>query len=605
MGNIEQGYKRRREAYDRLQQRQVKAIGLISNLRLIVFLVGMASAIILYITKNYYLFTAAILTALIIFILLVIKHGKLHKNKVYSALLHSINNHSIKRLKGEWEDFEDEGKDFIDENHSYSQDLDIFGKSSLYQWICAAKTHYGRLKLMEMLTIRPQQIDDIYTRQEAVLELAPKLWWRQRFLAEGLLVSDKKYNPENLIQWANGKNEFFHNPSVIIFLRVVPVITGLLVLISVVTHIVPYYIPVLALLFQYILLSIKRKERYQVFSTAGNYKDDIKVYYKMLKFIEKQPFQSEYLKKVKGSMCSEKGLMASRQIDKLSRIIDSTANRYNAYYHVFNILTLWDYQNMIILEKWKAKSGPLMKKWLEAIGTVEALSSLSIIRYDQRDWVMPEILAGTDNIFEAKDIGHPLLTGRKVKNDVLFQPPTRVLLITGSNMSGKSTLLRTAGINLVLAYAGAPVCAKAFRATLMDIHTCMRVSDNLGKSISSFYAELLRIKTIVTEANAGKKVFLLLDEIFKGTNSIDRHTGARALIQKLSKTNSIGFVSTHDLELSNLEEENSKIKNYHFREYYRDDEIYFDYKLCRGPSTTRNARYLMRMAGIDINDQEV
>ena len=253
---------------------------------------------------------------------------------------------------------------------------------------------------------------------------------------------------------------------------------------------------------------------------------------------------------------------------------------------------------MIALESLKKKSGKLIKTWLDTIGEFEALSSLSNLRYDNPDWTFPKI---TDKPYyiRARDMGHPLITENRVCNDLKIDGPTRALLITGSNMSGKSTYLRTAGINLVLAYAGGPVCAKEFHCNIFYIYTCMRVSDNLEKNISSFYAELLRIKEIVDESKRSK-VFFLLDEIFKGTNSHDRHEGAKILIKRLLDNNAIGLISTHDLELGVLERESSgKVRNYHFKEYYKNREIHFDYKLNPGISTTRNAMYLIKMVGIN------
>ncbi|MBA8788538.1 MutS-related protein [Clostridium saccharobutylicum] len=186
-------------------------------------------------------------------------------------------------------------------------------------------------------------------------------------------------------------------------------------------------------------------------------------------------------------------------------------------------------------------------------------------------------------------------------NNINVEDPYQIILITGSNMSGKSTFLRTIGINIVLAYAGAPVCADQFCCNIMELYTCMKISDNLGESISSFYAEILRIKNIVKASKNSENILFLLDEIFKGTNSIDRITGARILMRQLCRNGNLGFVSTHDLELSEMEKQmNSKIKNYHFSEYYIDNRINFDYKLKKGVSTTRNAIYLMKLAGIDI-----
>ena len=238
---------------------------------------------------------------------------------------------------------------------------------------------------------------------------------------------------------------------------------------------------------------------------------------------------------------------------------------------------------------------------MDTIAELEALSSLAIIHRDYPAWRFPEINAESFGIVAVK-MGHPLL-GTSVCNDLAMEKGSGILLITGSNMSGKSTLLRTVGINLVLAYAGAPVFAERFNCSLLRIYTCMRVSDNLGENIYSFYAELLLIKQIVSASNSEGKIFFLLDEIFKGTNSQDRHAGAKALIRQLSKVGAMGLVSTHDLELGDMERESDRrIRNYHFREYYKNDEIHFDYKLRSGISTTRNAMYLIKMAGIDVDE---
>jgi DNA mismatch repair ATPase MutS len=258
---------------------------------------------------------------------------------------------------------------------------------------------------------------------------------------------------------------------------------------------------------------------------------------------------------------------------------------------------------MIALDKWKREYGENVEKWLKVIGEFEALSSLALINFDYPERCFPKF-NDDDLVLRAKGIYHPLLPGSPVTNDVQLGRNHRILLITGSNMSGKSTLLRTLGINLVLAYAGAPVSAESFNCSLMNIYTCMRISDNLEKNISSFYAEILRIKKIVKAVTSGETIFFLLDEIFKGTNSIDRHLGAETLIDRLSRKNALGLVSTHDLELGSIEDQNNNVKNYHFQEYYKNDDIHFDYKLKPGVSTTRNAVYLMKMAGIKFEENQ-
>lgn len=602
MAGIKQKYEKRAHHYNKLLKKQEKAERYIINLRPAVFIVGIGAAVLAYMVHNYILLTAVLVLFAALFFYLVVRHERLKNYTIYTTLLRDINATSLKRLQGEWNTFTDDGGDFKDNNHSYSEDLDIFGKNSLFQWINTANTFIGRNKLSDLFLGKVGNVDDILARQEAVNELATALSWRQRFVVEGMLKKRKMRDPQELIRWTRESNELLGSFWVVLMIRICPIITVMLVITGLIMDKIPWYLPITALVVQFAMLSYKKKERYRLFNIAEHYADDLKVYYKMIKLFEKRRFKSPHINKIKNEIKDKNGLEVYKQVDKLSSIIDSISNRKNLFYVFFNVLALWDFQNMIALERWKQKSRPVLKKWFEALGRIEALASLAVIRFENPDWVMPVICDENETVFETRGIGHPLLTGERTYNDFTIDNKVKVLLITGSNMSGKSTLLRTAGINLVLAYAGAPVCARWFQASIMEINTCMRVSDNLGESISSFYAELLKIKKIVTEAESGKKVFFLLDEIFKGTNSLDRHTGARVLINKLSLTNSIGLVSTHDLELCELERDNDKIANYHFQEYYKDGKIYFDYKLRPGPSTTRNALYLMQLAGINVDE---
>ncbi len=595
-------YERRRDHYLRINQKYNKAINITSNLRLLVFISGIALSIFLLIVKYYFILGALFIVFVVSFGYLLFVHDKMFKARMYTSLLAKINEDSLKRLNGEWSTFSDDGKDFLDVSHEYAHDLDIFGNRSVFQWINSANTYLGRRALSGLLSGNKKDEVSIKARQEAVGELAGKLGWRQRFLCEGLVVSDGMKVPEKLISWATEEHGFYRKPWLGIAVKVLPIITILSLLLSLWIEVIPYYVSALFIVLQYFILLFKRGERKEIFNTADKFNKDISIYYKMLWQFERKKFKSVLINKISGKMAGNSGMPAYKQVKRLSKIIDSISNRHAPFYFVFNILTLWDYHNVVVLEKWKKKSGTHLRAWLEGMAEIEALSSLSIIKHDNPDWITPEISDEQESHFESLQMGHPLITSNRVCNHLGFNTPTKVLLITGSNMSGKSTLLRTAGINLVLGYAGAPVCAAAFRASVMDIHSCMRVSDDLGKSISSFYAELLRIKEILKEAKEGRKVFFLLDEIFKGTNSRDRHTGARVLIEELSKTKAIGMVSTHDFELCDLETKNSKIMNYHFEEYYKDNKIYFDYKLRNGVSNTRNAIYLMKMAGIDIDD---
>jgi hypothetical protein len=593
-------YEKRQESFGKLLKKQKKVERNISNLRLGIFAAGVGVVAFAYITHYYIIFAAVFAILAGFFIYLAIFHERLIVRMKYTDLLFEINSASLKRMNGEWNKFADAGEDFVDDNHNYSGDLDIFGKNSLFQWINTAKTFIGREMLRDLVSGVIGDMDDVRERQEAVQELTAMLNWRQRFTAEGMVKAKKIYNPEELIAWGKESNQIFRKTWVIVVFRIFPIVTILLITAGFIMNIIPSYFPSTALLIQFGLVSYKVRERYRMFSIFENYNEDLRVYYKMLKLVEKRKFKSVLLNKIKDNIKNVAKSEAYRQVDKLSSIVDSISNRRNLFYMVFNTLTLWDFQSIIAFERWKQESGHLLKDWFDTVGRMEALASLAVIGFENPDWATPVICGGSQTVLDAKDLGHPLITLNRVHNDITIDGKAKVILVTGSNMSGKSTFLRTTGINLVLAYAGAPVCAKYFEASMMEICTCMRIKDNIEESISSFYAELLKIKKIVSESESGKRVFFLLDEIFRGTNSKDRHTGARVLINKLSLTNSIGLVSTHDLELCELEQENDKIVNYNFREFYEDGKINFDYKLRLGPSTTRNALHLMRLAGIEV-----
>ncbi|WP_249175680.1 MutS family DNA mismatch repair protein, partial [Clostridium tyrobutyricum] len=365
-------------------------------------------------------------------------------------------------------------------------------------------------------------------------------------------------------------------------------------------YVIPYYVPIFLVSIQCIILRIKRKDRLKNLVVAEKYNYNIKMYKGMLKHIEKYKFKSKYILNLYKKLYNNDGLGASKQLEAFSRICGSIANRRNMLYSILNPILLLDYHWNISVESWKIKSGKNFKKWIDVIGELEVLSSISTIKYNNPCWTMPKIINGSSRI-TAKTIGHPLLGEKRVCNSLNIGKSYSVMLITGSNMSGKSTFMRTVGVNIILAYTGAPVCAEQFCCTIIDLYTCMRIDDNLAQNISSFYAEILKIKNIVKASKERKNVLFLLDEIFKGTNSIDRHTGAMILISQLSRNGNLGIVSTHDLELGKMADyKNSKIKNYHFSEYYTENKIYFDYKLKLGISSTRNAVYLMKLAGIEI-----
>ncbi|SPF35711.1 MutS domain V family protein [Candidatus Desulfosporosinus infrequens] len=593
-------YEKRKTYYSRRLEKLTQTINRLSNVRLVTFLAGCVLAVFFYMTQRSSLGWGIVILTLVSFAGLVLWHQKLRTQQNYMRVLYENHDQALKRLEGEWKSFPDNGEDFRDPTHPYSEDLDLFGTGSLFQWINVAKTFRGREKLKEALTEPPIGIETILKKQAAIKELARNLAWRQRFLAEARLTKRPLNSPEPIIEWAKTYDPNYLRLRVLILTRALPIITSAFLLCYLLTARVSFWFPLTGLLVQTIILLVG-KGRGKVLNAVYTYKDSIKIYEKMLERFEKRTFQAEHLQALKKGLYNRDGKTAFEQIRKLASLAELIANRSNAMFLIINILTLWDIQCMIALESWKEKSGRSLGYWVETLAELEALASLAIIPRDHPDWGTPDISRENRDIVASK-MGHPLLR-ESVCNDLSMTKGSGILLITGSNMSGKSTLLRTMGINLVLAYAGASVCAQRFSCSVLRIYTCMRVSDNLGENISSFYAELLRIKEIVSASKTEEKIFFLLDEIFKGTNSQDRHAGAKVLIRQLSKVGAMGMVSTHDLELGDLERESDRrIRNYHFREYYKNDQIYFDYKLRSGISTTRNAMYLIKMAGIEVDD---
>ncbi len=584
-------YQKRIKHYDKSIKQLSKRLNSISRFRFFVILAMLGTIVFAELDKLSYTYALA-LPFLVVFAFLVIRHRKLKAKLGYEVILKQINIESVMRLNDKWTEFKDKGEEFIDESHSYSYDLDLFGQGSLFQLINTANTSIGRARLAEMFTKPDLNKTAITKKQNAISELAKKRWWRTKLQAEGKVIKEN-VNIQHLTGWAQNKNLNYSNTWFIAGSRLLPVITaGTLLLAGV--GLLAASIPVGLLTVQFLLLMLNIKNHNSEFTALYKYKNCIKAYQKILRQFEKSSFKSEYLRELSDGL-KVKGLSAIEQLKRLERLVNRIENRNNQLFIVVNVVLLWDYQCLIALEKWKNQSGTMLKKWLQAVGEIEALASLANIEYNYPAWAKPEITEKPSTII-AEDIGHPLLKSR-VCNDAHISDAVRILLITGSNMSGKSTYLRTIGINLVLAYIGAPVCADYLKCSIFNIQTCMRISDNLNKGLSSFYAELLKIKQIVEATAADPQVFFLLDEIFKGTNSYDRHIGAKRVIKKLHENGAVGLVSTHDLELGLLEED--IIKNYHFQEHYDDNEICFDYKLKSGISSTRNALYLMKIIGIE------
>ncbi len=592
-------YINRLKIYTDLIKKQNNSIKTIEYLRLLTLIVGISITIYTFNVNKHFVSIGIFIFSLAIFIYLVNQHNKEIKKRKYSMALKDINESALKRLNGQWKNFEDDGSEFKHKEHPYSEDLDIFGENSLFQWINTCKTFMGREALKNRLLNPLKTSCDINMTQESLQELAVDLKWRQLFEAEAMVIPSEPISPKELYKWGKDRNELYIKSWFAFTIKLLPFLTLMLMILSYGTSLISFKLPYIMLIIQISLLFIDVKKRNTTFKSLYKYKNSITIYSKMLTLIEEKDFKSSYLKQLKNNLFTSKNISAVKSIKKLSAVYNKVSDRKNMLSIILNILFLWDYQCIVEFEKWRVKSGNNLEKWFNTIGQFEALNSISNIIYDNPNWDMP-LISDKTYVLKATELGHPLLGDTRVCNNITINNKKNILLITGSNMSGKSTFLRTVGLNLVLSYIGAPVCAKKFQCSFMEIFTCMRIRDDLENNISSFYAEILRIKMIVKNVKKTTKVFFLLDELFKGTNSIDRHLGAKALIKQLGEQGASGLISTHDLELCSLEKEYPRIKNYHFQEYYLNNKLKFDYKIREGISTTRNAKYLIKLAGIDF-----
>ncbi|HBQ26257.1 MAG TPA: DNA mismatch repair protein MutS [Syntrophomonas sp.] len=585
--------------YQKLEKRYAKSFDRISNLRFFIFLTGAGLTILCSFLGTPTQALSVFIFFLVVFLVLVHKHSKVEQELNTVRAMLEIQRRYLSRIDGTWVSFNDCGLEFVDGNHPYTYDLDIFGPKSLFQWISVAKTVLGRNHLKTLLADPTKNLNTIKMRQNAVRELTTKLEFCQKLECHGLLVDEVSRDTGGLISYAEESSSLSR---VIRIVRFFPLVTILAFVLAISGWGLPVEVPIVLLTLQLLLYFAGYQKIASDLGRVYSFQKSLGVFRNMLLLIESEQFKDDYLSTLKSELYNQ-AEPASAGMKRLERISDAIDLRYNPiFYFIFNLFLFWDFHCAVYLERWKAQNGNRIRAWFETIGAFEALTSLSVISHIHPEWSFPELQNQGMKIV-ARDLGHPLIHPKKcVRNDIDIDNYS--CIITGSNMSGKSTLLRTVGVNLVLAYAGAPVCAKEFHCTVFDIYTSMRVRDDLERNISSFYAELLRIKRMIEAAKKGEPVFFLLDEIFKGTNSRDRHTGARILIKLLSSEGAVGFVSTHDVELGDLEKEDSRIRNYHFREYYREGKLLFDYKLRKGVSNTRNAIYLMKMAGMDVPEED-
>ena len=545
---------------------------------------------------SYALAAAVSVSCMVLFGLLIRLYTRTEFRKDFNLLMANLNTRELNSITGDQSGFDD-GREYIDRDHPNSYDLDLFGKASVFQFLNRTCSLPGAGLLAQWLK-HPAETPEIRLRQQAVLELKPDIDWRQLFLATGSNTRQSLNNPGELLLWMEHKNEF-RKPRqlkwVISLLCALGTVMTLWIAIS--GQPAALLVPVLVInSLLYFSLAKKIGRLHQRVSRSAGL---LETYAGLVLLIEEKAFTAEKLQELQRHFISQ--ARASDAIRKLSKLVSRLDTRLNILVSIpLNLLFFWDIQVCLALEEWKKEDAAEIKRWLASMAEFEALNSLAGIAFNNPSWVMPEIAAGYFT-FQAKDLGHPLIPeDRRILNDIGIPAANRILIITGSNMSGKSTFLRTCGVNVVLALAGAPVCASSCLLSNVQVYSSMRISDSLEDNTSSFYAELKRLAAIIRQAEEDPKVLLLLDEILRGTNSQDRYTGSVALVRQLAGYGTVALLATHDLKLAGLEKELQGIDNYHFDVKVDGEELYFDYKLTPGICTSLNASILMKKMGIRI-----
>lgn len=536
-----------------------------------------------------------LLLPFLIFVIVAAFHSRvLHRRNIAQRAV-TFYKRGLARIEDRWVGQGETGERFSDPHHVYAADLDLFGRGSLFELLSTVRTRMGEETLAKWL-LAPANIREISQRHSAVRELREQLDLREDLAVLGP-DSSVGIDAEQLLRWGEGPTQmkppwFAKLSAVLAVLAIAAALAwgywGLaspLILILAIESIVRYR-------FRHaiddILLSSEHVAR------------DLSLLSDLLARVERQVFSAPRLKSLQQQLLSN-GVSSSHAIARLRTIINFSDSRDNLIVKVLDIPLMYSVQVAFAAERWRRAHGNALRSWVDAIGEIEALLALGTYSYEHPSDPLPEFIEG-EPCFDAKDIRHPLIpSGTCVPNNVCLRAGTRVLLVSGSNMSGKSTLLRSVGINTVLAMAGAPVRAQYLRLTALHAGASIRINDSLQQGSSRFYAEITRLRKLFDLAGQNPTLLFLLDELLQGTNSSDRRIGAEGVIRALLNRGAIGLVTTHDLALAEIGAAlNGHMQNVHFQEDFETGQISFDYKLRDGVVTKSNGLALMRSIGLEV-----
>jgi hypothetical protein len=531
-----------------------------------------------------------------IFIALLVAHDRIERRLTAERRAMTLYQRFLDRLDNKWPGFGESGNRFQNEKHPYAGDLDIFGRGSLFQLLNSARTSAGEATLAAWLS-EPSPAGEVKLRHAALDDLRPRLDLREDLALLGEDIR-AEVHPEWLSRWA-AQPPVRIKPVLRIAARVLAAytaLTGLAALFQLLP-LFPFLIGVLAVM-MYSMAARRPVE--EILAAMEAPAKDLHIVAGILARLEREPFAAPRLVALQREW-ETGGLPPSRRIARLTRLADMHDWEHNLFFRLFAFVLVWSPQIAFAIERWRLQCAPEIGRWINAVAEIEALSSLAAYASEHPADTYPQLLDG-GGVFDGDGIAHPLIPETvAVRNNVRLDSGMRLLLISGSNMSGKSTLLRSVGLNAVLAWAGAPVRARSLRISPVQVGASMRTQDSVLDGRSRFYAEITRLRQVVDLASSERTLLFLLDELLSGTNSHDRRIGAEAIVRSLVERGAMGLVTTHDLALAHIAEHLApRAANVHFEDHIEDGEIAFDYQMHPGVVQKSNAIALMRSVGLDV-----
>ena len=579
----------RRAAVARHDQRH-RTIG---NLRLLVFL---SAAVLAWLAWGRGLLSPFWLgLPVVVFVCLIVVHERALRARRVAQRAVAHYERALARLHGQWAGHGETGERFLDHAHPYAADLDLFGQASLFELLSTARTRMGEETLARWL-LDGAEPTVLLARHEAVAELRPLLDLREDLAVLGEAVRTGVH-PAELAAWGDEAPLLDSRRARVIAFVIPCLVAASAVLWGAKGWRDPFFVMLAALA---VFIARYRRVVARVVEAVEQPAHDLALLAKVLARLERERFRSARLVELRASL-DVAGLPPSARIAKLNRLIELLEERENPFMRALGPLMLWTEQLAFAIEAWRKVSGPALRRWLADVGEIEALCALAAYAFEHPADVFPEFASGAAG-FEGDEMAHPLLDpARVVPNSVRLGGDLRVLIVSGSNMSGKSTLLRTVGINAVLAQAGAPVCARRLRLSRLALGASIRTLDSLQDGTSRFYAEIKRLHQIMELTAGPLPVLFLLDELLHGTNSHDRRIGAEAIVRGLVERGAMGLVTTHDLALAQVAEALApRAANVHFEDQFENGRMTFDYRLHAGVVEKSNALELMRSVGLDV-----